>query len=261
MCRLGSWNNGQWVWIIMLFVLSAMLPGRVQGAECHQFTLCREHEAKAQVLYEQGDLKGALSAYYRASEFSPDPALQISIGRIHQRMGNLDRAREHYLAARRFAPGDARIQLKTSEYLSELDSLVGELAAISASRKSTGNGKSALPSSPERRAASTVSDVDYNSNNSANNNTNNTRIEVNVFPHGESTPSQGQAVPGAAAVGPATPQPTAQKAPARSGFWRWGGILLGTASGLLIGVAAAAGTAKILDDRNHPSLSGMPQTF
>lgn len=54
--------------------MTAAKPAHAIAPECHNYSLCRDFEAKAQDALDRGDLKQALVAYHRAYSVVQDLA-------------------------------------------------------------------------------------------------------------------------------------------------------------------------------------------
>lgn len=68
MYRLGLWTKVQLQLLcpVLLLLMTAAKPAHAIAPECHNYSLCRDFEAKAQDALDRGDLKQALVAYHRA---------------------------------------------------------------------------------------------------------------------------------------------------------------------------------------------------
>lgn len=132
------------VLIALLLVTNRMAHG--EELECNDYAVCRDWEARAQTFYAQGNYKSALAAYWRAHDVVSDPALVINIARIYQRLGDFDSARKHCLAARQAAPGNPRVQIKSSELLAELDALALPANRPRVKATAEGNAQAAVES-------------------------------------------------------------------------------------------------------------------
>ena len=80
----------------------AWAAGSAMQELCLKDEACRTHYANADEAYRAGKLPEAIEAYEAAYRQVQIPVFLFNLGRLHQRLGNLDEAAEHfrrYLAA------------------------------------------------------------------------------------------------------------------------------------------------------------------
>ena len=128
--------------LLLCSALLLLVSGVVDAAEpasnspsrqslCLQDEKCRDHYANANELYKAGKLTAAVTEYEAAYAEIQLPVFLYNLGRIHHRLGNLNKAAGYY---RKFlsatADEDPAQQARAKEYLSQIQQSEGAVAAV-----------------------------------------------------------------------------------------------------------------------------------
>jgi tetratricopeptide (TPR) repeat protein len=88
---------------------------------CLQDEICRQHSARAREFSKAGQFLAAIQEYEAAYREIQIPVFLYNLGRLHQRLGNFEQARDYYLRYLSAAVNENEDQrVRAREYLSQI---------------------------------------------------------------------------------------------------------------------------------------------